>query len=401
MNPSHNRVIGALLIVAGTTIGAGMLGLPMTSVRIGFVNSAWLLFIMWAVMAFTALVTLEINLKAKKIHKADGVSVVGLSKNAFGNWGYLISSLSLFLLFYALLAAYIAGSSSLIKNFLDDTFRINSPFAISAVLYTVVLGGCINACVKMVDYANRLFFTLKLVAFAGMVILLLPHVRLENLSYHQEELSLFSLAAPIFFTSFGFHGSIPTLINYVGPNPRQLRFIILTGSFLPLLVYLIWQVVTLGVLPIPEATSVNTNLADFVQNLSIATNSSSLKLLISIFTFLAVTTSFLGVAIGLFDSLAETFKLPNQTQSQRLKISLLTFTPPVFFALFYPNGFIMALGYAAIALSLLAVLIPTAIAFKWRQNSPLSAYQVTGGKVALVLAFGVGLLIIVFELFKS
>jgi tyrosine-specific transport protein len=233
-----------------------------------------------------------------------------------------------------------------------------------------------------------------------MIILLMPHVQFENLSYYQESLSLFSIAVPIFFTSFGFHGSIPTLINYVGPHPRQLRFVILLGSFIPLAVYLVWQVVTLGVLSVSEASTIDPNLASFIQCLNATTNSPSLGLLIDIFTFLAITTSFLGVAIGLFDSLVEALKWPAHTQTQRFKISLLTFTPPLFFALFYPNGFIMALGYAAIALSLLAVLIPTAIAFKWRQTRPASSYQVSGGNLALISAFIVGALIIIFKVFN-
>jgi len=40
--PSKSRFIGATLIVAGTTFGAGMLALPMTSGKAGFLNN-WLL----------------------------------------------------------------------------------------------------------------------------------------------------------------------------------------------------------------------------------------------------------------------------------------------------------------------------------------------------------------------
>ena len=142
-----------------------------------------------------------------------------------------------------------------------------------------------------------------------------------------------------------------------------------------------------------------TDVAGFVHNLNAITNNPLLGGMITLFTFLAITTSFLGVAIGLFDSIAETLSLPTVTQFERLKVSLLTFLPPVFFALFYNDGFIIALGYAAIALSILAVLMPTAVALKWRGDDQSSSpYQVTGGQLSLVAAFIAGLLIIFFKI---
>ena len=396
---SKSRVTGALLIVAGTTIGAGMLALPMTSIQIGFFNSVWLLTAMWALMAFTALVTLEINLRMARKSPVLGVSVAGLAQVAFGRAGQVIAKASLLLLFYALLAAYITGSSSLLK----EGFRavgVNCPFSVATVIYTISLGWSINACVRMVDYANRFFFALKMIVFTGIIVCLLPYIQLENLAYHHGSLSALSIAAPVFFTSFGFHGSIPTLINYVGPHPRQLRFVILLGSLFPLVIYLLWQLATLGILPASQASVIaQTDVAGFVHNLTAITNNPLLGGMITLFTFLAITTSFLGVAIGLFDSIAETLSLPTVTQFERLKVSLLTFLPPVFFALFYNDGFIIALGYAAIALSILAVLMPTAVALKWRGDDQSSSpYQVTGGQLSLVAAFIAGLLIIFFKI---
>ncbi|WP_165380370.1 aromatic amino acid transport family protein [Candidatus Finniella inopinata] len=394
---SRSRVTGALLIVAGTTIGAAMLALPMTSIQIGFFNTVWLLTGMWVLMAFTALVTLEINLRMAGKGPVQGTSVAGLAYNAFGRGGQVVAKASLLLLFYALLAAYITGSSSLVK----DGFRavgLHCPFSLAAIIYTLCLGWAINSCVRMVDYANRFFFTIKMIVFVGMIVFLMPYVRLENLTYHHGSLSALSIAAPIFFTSFGFHGSIPTLINYVGPHPRQLRFVIILGSLFPLIVYLLWQMATLGILPPSQAAAIaQTDVAGFVHHLNAVTNNPLLGGMMTLFTFLAITTSFLGVAIGLFDALAEGLSLPTTTQLERLKISLLTFLPPLFFALFYHDGFIIALGYAAIALSILAVLIPTAVALKWRRSQPAFSYQVSGGNIALIMALIVGLLIIMFK----
>ncbi len=47
----------------------------------------------------------------------------------------------------------------------------------------------------------------------------------------------------------------------------------------------------------------------------------------------------------------------------------------------------MALGYAAIALSVLAVLLRVAVAYKLRLSNSITPYKVVGGNAAWVLVF--------------
>ena len=49
------------------------------------------------------------------------------------------------------------------------------------------------------------------------------------------EKTLIAASLPIIFTSFGFHGSIPSIIQYIGAKPKTLRTIFLVGSALPML----------------------------------------------------------------------------------------------------------------------------------------------------------------------
>ncbi|MBY0281453.1 MAG: aromatic amino acid transporter [Alphaproteobacteria bacterium] len=389
---SFNRFLGATLIVAGTTIGAGMLALPMTSATAGFLNSTLLLIGMWIFMCFTALVTLEINL-----YFGEGASIATLSEKVFGKYGKWIASASLLLLFYALLAAYITGGSSFLKTGIESYTGTSIPFFLLALPFTIGLGFFVNSCTQSVDYANRFIFLFKIIAFIAMVALLIPFVKTANLSTNQGNLSSMWLAAPIFFTSFGFHGSIPSLVNYIGPDPKALRSVIIIGSLIPLVVYLLWQTVTLGILPLSTVQSFGqeNNAAVFIQHLNAITQKDTLDWLTNIFAFLAIATSFLGVAIGLFDYTAETFR-HNNTPKQRFQTSLITFLPPLFFALFYPDGFILALGYAAIALSVLAVLIPIAISIRLRYL-PWTGYKITTNIIILVIAFLMGVGIIAIE----
>ncbi len=82
------------------------------------------------------------------------------------------------------------------------------------------------------------------------------------------------------------------------------------------------------------------------------------------------------------------------TVSGRLQTGLITFLPPLAFALFYPRGFVMALGYAGVALAVLALLIPAMLVWQCRKQSPQAGYRVAGGTPALALVFICGIVVI-------
>lgn len=48
------------------------------------------------------------------------------------------------------------------------------------------------------------------------------------------------------FTSFGFHGSVPSIVSYLNGDIRKLRRVFIIGSFIPLVAYIFWQLATLG-----------------------------------------------------------------------------------------------------------------------------------------------------------
>lgn len=58
---SSSKILGSTLIIAGTTIGAGMLALPIASAGLGFSTSLIIMIAMWALMAYTALLMLELH----------------------------------------------------------------------------------------------------------------------------------------------------------------------------------------------------------------------------------------------------------------------------------------------------------------------------------------------------
>ena len=123
------------------------------------------------------------------------------------------------------------------------------------------------------------------------------------------------------------------------------------------------------------------------------------ELAVHLFADLALATSFLGVSLGLFDYLADMFQRKNSVGG-RLQSGIITFLPPLAFALFYPRGFVMALGYAGVALAVLALIMPALLVMKSRREHPQATWRVAGGAPTLwlVLLCGIGIVAIQFSI---
>lgn len=397
---SSNKLFGGVLIVAGTTIGGGMLALPVASSFAGFGLSAVVMVAIWALMTYTALITLEMNLYFNK-----GVSISYVAEHVLGKFGKTISTLAIALLFYALLSAYMAGGASIFNQVVRHILGIELSSAGLIIGFGVIFGGLILARTRIVDTTNRWLLLIKTGCFLSIALMILPKVDPTLLSYTPPEItSYFPLLIPLFFTSFGFHGSIPTIVNYIGPDAKKLRFTFILGSTVPLIIYLIWETLALGVVPIAgmvdSFTSIKAAGGDvglFTYTLSKIAGGGWLIMLCQGFTFLAIATSFLGVGLGLFDFMEERLTKNDQKPAAFLP-AIFTFAIPFIFALFYPQGFIMALGYAAIALSILAIIIPVLTVWKLRKKYSARSYTIAGGKLGLIIALICGIGVILLEI---
>ncbi len=375
------------MIIAGTTIGAGMLALPLASAGIGFTTSLVIMIGLWALMAYTALLMVEIHQ-----HAEQHATLHTLAKQFLGTKGKWVASFAMMFLFYALCAAYIAGGGAQFGERIVGFTGIEVSSTVSTLIFTLIVATIVTIGTATVDKVNRVLFLVKIVAMALVLTFLAPNVTESYLLSMPVEQGLVIAAIPVIFTSFGFHGSIPAIVNYLDGHTPSLRKAILIGSAIPLIIYVFWQIVTLGV--VNQSTLLdNQGLSALISTLSTTVHKSSLAQTIGLFADLALLTSFLGVSLGLFEFLGDTMKKQGKGNS-RVLVGLMTFLPPMGFALFYPQGFIMALGYAAIALVVLAIILPIVMVREARKQSNHDHYQVLGGNVGLVVGGVVGVAIV-------
>ncbi len=202
------------------------------------------------------------------------------------------------------------------------------------------------------------------------------------------------MTLPFCLASFGYHGNVPSLMKYYGKDPRTIIRCLTYGTLLALGLYVVWLLVTMGNIPRPQFIDIaqkGGNIDVLVQALSGVLNSRSLDLLLVVFSNFAVASSFLGVTLGLFDYLADLFGFDDSAMG-RFKTALLTFIPPMIGGLVKPDGFLYAIGYAGLAATIWAAIVPALLARASRKRFGSPQFRVWGGTpmIVLILLFGLG-----------
>lgn len=136
-------------------------------------------------------------------------------------------------LMYALTAAYISGAGELLASSISDWTGISMSATAGVLLFTFVAGGVVCVGTSLVDLFNRFLFSAKIIFLVVMLVLLLPHIHKVNLLTLPLQQGLALSAIPVIFTSFGFHGSVPSIVSYMDGNIRKLRWVFIIGSAIP------------------------------------------------------------------------------------------------------------------------------------------------------------------------
>lgn len=331
-------VSGASLIVAGTAIGAGMLALPVVTGPSGFLPSVTVLIASWAFMSVTGLLFAELALWLKK-----DVNILSMAEITCGRIGRSITWVVYLFFFYCLLVAYLVGGG----NLLTELYGSGLAPEVRIILFALVFVSLIVVGKRVVDPINRLLMAGLLIAYIGFACIGMGSVQFENLLHVDWKEARWAL--PVAFTSFGFQGTVPTLASWMGYDRRRLYKAIIFGTIITLCVYIIWQALFLGIVPLHGSHGLLETLKnkqDAVYPLQFFTHSALVWTFGKLFAFCAIATSFLGVGIGVFDFLRDGLHLKAKGIRSIAALVVLSFGVPLFFALVDPAIFLRALGMA-------------------------------------------------------
>lgn len=350
------KKIGSIMLIAGTCMGSGMIALPMVLAKIGLFPSLIFMALMWGAMYLSSLVGVELTLQAGK-----SLTLGQLGKHFSGSIAKSIGTLSIKILSYALLAAFLYGGSSILQRLIPSC-------SIQQVItgFAIVGGILLTLPTKGLDYINRCLFSTLLggiILLIGILATFIDWSDLPLIAPTYKEISLWPLILPVVFTSFGFHGIIHTITKYCDNHASTLRKAFFWGSFIPALAYMVWTASVVGTLHHHNPTFYQQMLAGdievgaLVKELSSITQWPFMQFFVWCILLTKLVVSIIGVGLSLRDSLNTLITKESFFTPQVLSAALVM-VPSYLVAMMVPNAFISVLSFAGMILAIIAILLP-------------------------------------------
>jgi len=390
-NQEEGSLVGAALLFAGTAIGAGMLALPAETAPAGFIPSATSLVFCWAFTYVTSLITLEATssvLVLQNKNKSASVSsssigFLSVSRRALGPWGERVTALLFWSLLSAIIVAYTSeGGELLAQASRDLTGNGSGSVYLFSSAFMAFFGSLAIFGTERVDLVNRILVAGFLVAFLGLVGVGLPNIQGTTLlsGTAQNWRAVYPGATSVGILAFGAQNVVPTLLQYLGRDAERTRQAILVGSLLPLVMYLVWETIFFGLLPLDAVANASSGKIDIVTELGYA-GGPLVQVLVKIFSACAVGSSMAGASVSLVDffqdalstSLSSTTTTTSETKNglgQRLVAAIFALGPPLGLACIFPEAFLGALENAGLIFGVsLYGIIPAFAVLRLRQNA--------------------------------
>ncbi len=332
----------ALAILIGTQIGAGVLGLPYAASQVGLIPAMFILFGIMALLLATALMSLKMSAEH------GGAQISTLAHRLLGRGGGWTMYVSITIMSFGALLAYVAGMGSVIASLfgISDT--------LGAILFWVFASVIIYMGLEASGKAELIMNYIMIALFVGVIAMLVPHAKLSN-GLYMDMGGLFAMIGVSIF-ALGCHTVIPDVYKGLG-SYRKTRRVVILGFLIPTSIYAVFMLAFLFVYGknTPQiATQGLGALYGYWGNV-----------IGNVIPFVAITTSYIGIALA---------QQSNSIEYVRMKKPLawaITVLPPIAVYLAGVTNFADVLAFAGSTGDLMAfIILPTIMwVARWRKKS--------------------------------
>ena len=242
--------------LSGTIIGVGIFALPYITLQVGF----WIMF-GYFLFSATVIILIHLFFGELALKTPDLKRFPGFAKIYLGNWGEKVAGIASILgIFGAILAYFIVGGEFL-------TEMLSPIFGGSNLLYTLfyfIIGAGliyfgINAIAQVEFWGLVLFFlALILMFFKGF-----SQIQIQNLFPKPDFSKFFLPYGPLIFSLWG-TSLIPEVEEMLGKNKKLIKKVIFISILIPVLVYLLFIFLVLGITGFQTTESALTGLRSFL-----------------------------------------------------------------------------------------------------------------------------------------
>jgi amino acid permease len=227
----------AIATLIGTTIGAGILGIPYVVSKSGFLIGLAHILLIGTIIIILNLYLGEITLRTKKAHQ-----LCGLANKYIGSIGGKIMAAMMMLGIYGAMIAYMIGVGDALNTIFPNVSSV-----LFSICFFVIVAAAIYIGLDAIE-RSELFMSAIVVLLAGIIIavsVFSGKFSLSNLS----EIHTGSFFVPFGVVLFAFLGitAVPEMREEIGKQTKKLKKAIIIGGLVPLAIYALFAFAVVGI----------------------------------------------------------------------------------------------------------------------------------------------------------
>lgn len=357
----------ALAILIGTTIGAGILGIPYAVSKVGFLPGLIMLIALGTVTMILELMFMELTLRTREDHEIPGYGGLYLGFPA------KMASLVMGIIGgYGALLAYIIGQGTVLHTLLGGSPMLWSLIFLALASYVVYRG----------LYAVRIMELVMVTAMFGVVFVLgvaaEPHIDTLNLAH----VDMNNIIIPYGVLMFALSGmnAIPQLRQHMKGHEKDLPKVIVVANVAVMAVYAIFTWLVLGVTGAETTHIATVGLGEKI--------GPTMVIIGNLLACITMSTSFMAGGLSMRRLFQYDYGVP------RLQAWLATVMIPLFLFLLGARNFIQVVGLVGgIIISTQSIIIVCAfwkarLAGHRQPEFSLGKLGLVGGALMFVYIFG-------------
>jgi len=390
-------VLGAVALITGSTVGAGVLALPATVSPAGIGPSSAVLLGCWGLLVCEALLLAEVNvalmrerdgyrLEHGRGHSPVAVSLSEMAGRTLGAEGAAVVGAAYLFLSATLLTAYVSKSGAIVAGVLAGTHWVGvdvDPRAASLCFAAAAGAALASGGVALADKMNQALTATLLCLFGVLIAGGAASADWSNADF-AGDWSNAPACVPVVFLALVYHDLVPVICAYLAGDASKIRRAVIAGSTAPLAMFLAWDAVALGVSAASGGEGTSDPLAALMTG-----GDGTVALVVGGFSFCAIATSFIGTAIGVnafaqprLERWAEEHAPPGRRRrtaasseasrrAEKLGMRAVTYalmlSAPAAIAVTNPDVFLPATNFAgAYGMTAMFGILPPVMAFKMR-----------------------------------
>ncbi len=381
---NRKSIVTGTLFIAGSSIGIGILALPIPLGMVGLIPSFFLFLFSFFIMLSSSFILVELYNFEK-----EEVNLFTLVRKHLGTSAASFLRIIYALLFTALIFAYLNKGGQLLVSRENAQFLASVFLALIGIFFTLTSK-------QILDRFNRIAVVLLFIAYFSLFFFPVTEGK-GNPAYIN--MKYFMGVIPFSVVTFGYHNMIPSIKQRFDLSGQNLKKICLLGAGITFLIYFTWIAKVLLSLPLEGALGIieayqNQKLSSEV--LAQVVPSRAFAGWVQAFSLLAIITSLIGQKVSITDFLLDSFTT-KESKNKRLALAIAISALCLGCIHYYPNLFytILELCGGIFTIAIFCV-YPSLIYLRtWKKYKLNPKYKMLSWAVLLV-----GCLIIGYEIGK-